>query len=203
MNIFEHFSKRTFTLIGILLLVTSGLIYLALTENTPQHNSTTQSIKVSSAHSILSLTELSASEAATFGKGVAVHIDTGSNKVTGVQFEIAYDPDVLANVRIVQGTFFQTPIVLINTLDPKNGRIFYALAVPPTSAAVIGAGTTAVITYTTLPSKKTTTSLTFLPKTVVTQEGTLESVLLKTNNLTIPLNPQIIPLIPVATGAAR
>lgn len=203
--IFQHFSKRTLLLIGMLLVITAGLLYLALNENQPANTpAPTPVSKVSLAHSTLSLSQLSASDAATFGTGLGLHINTGSNKVTGVQFEIAFDPSIVSNVKVTQGTFFTTPIVLINTVDQKNGRIFYAIAISPTGTPVTGTGQAAVITYTLLPTAKTSTLFTFLPKTVVTQVGTLESVLQKANNFTLPLsvNPGG-PNIPVASPAAR
>lgn len=162
-------------------------MYLALSENNPTQTPSPTQVKVSQSHSILSLSELPATQAAKLGKGIAVNINSGSNKVTGVQFEVAYDPAVVANVKVSSGTFFTNPITLINTIDATNGRAFYALAVSPTGNPVTGTGTVAVITYSLLPSAAKSTTFAFLPKTAVTQQGTLSSVLQKTINLTLPL----------------
>jgi hypothetical protein len=112
---------------------------------------------------------------------INVLIDSGSgqksNNVTAVQIEIAYDPNVLTNVDIVPGDFFPNPSQLIKNIDTNTGRITYALAITPAQTPVRGKGTVARLTF----SKKTTplreTTLTLLPKSLITEQGTETSVL--------------------------
>lgn len=121
----------------------------------------------------------------TSSASVAVVIDTKTNKVTAVQLEISYDPKQLANVNIVQGTFFDNPIVLLKKIDPKKGLITFALAISPTQTAKMGTGNVAILTFTSNLSKETQTEIKVLPETLVTAEGVSSSVLKSSTGTTI------------------
>jgi len=64
---------------------------------------------------------------------VNIQINTKKNKVTAVQLELSYDPLLLKNVSIVPGPFLRENIELIKTIDESQGRISYALGIPPGS----------------------------------------------------------------------
>ncbi len=81
---------------------------------------------------------------------VDVMIDTDDNEVTGAQFEIVYDPEVLNVSTIRQGTFFENALILINRIEREEGRITYALGLTPTGMQnpSTGTGTVATVVFT-------------------------------------------------------
>lgn len=188
MNIWQHFSKRTLALIIVLTLITATLLYLAIRQEQPAPSVTiAPTPTVSPAHTTLALIPQTASTAAY--QTVAVMIDSHSNKVSGTQINLAYDPTVLSNVSVKLGTYFTNPSILLNTVDTKNGRITLVLGIQPNALQATGSGTIATVSYTLLPTTKSSTQISFLPKTAVTQEGELSSVLASTSDLTIPTTP--------------
>jgi hypothetical protein len=188
-------SLRTIVLILVLALLAGVLLFVALRPlKKPVVKTTTMAPTVtpSPAHSILALAlgadSATPSSTGIINKTVDVTLDTQTNKDEGVQFEIAYDPTVLTNVTVAPGTLFQNPLVLLNQVDTKNGKINYALGIQPTGTGISGSGTVAVISYILLPTATATeTTLKFLPKTQVVQQGTLGSVLEKSIDLVIPV----------------
>lgn len=114
-----------------------------------------------------------------------VIVNTGSNKITAVQLEVGFDPEKITNVSLVPDVFFEQPVVLINDTDNKNGKISYALAIPPTGRAKSGIGVVAKINFLTKLSKGTKTDFVLLPKTLVTAEGQEASVLKKAFGATV------------------
>ncbi len=183
----SRFPIKTLLLIIILVAITGGLIYLAL----PKSKNNSQSMihptpTISPAHTVLSLTQGTATGS---GSVLTVVADTGVNKITGVQLEIAYDPSVVSNVVVTAGDFLTHPTVLLNLVDTKNGRISYAAVLSPTAAAISGKGNVATISYTLAPAtvamKETTFK--FLPKSKVTEDNELDSVLKNAKDLTLPL----------------
>lgn len=106
-----------------------------------------------------------------------IKITTGTNKVTAVQLELQFDPKVLNNVSIAPGSFFPKPVVLLNKIDAKSGRISYALGISPQDQAILGQNSVAVLTFESFNQIPTQTSIQFLPKSLVTAEGVQESVL--------------------------
>lgn len=58
---------------------------------------------------------------------VNVAIETNSHPSL-IQLEIAYDPRILFDVKILPGSYFVNPIVVFEKIDIKNGRISYALS---------------------------------------------------------------------------
>lgn len=175
--------KRTLILIGALAVLVVTLILIALkTQQRPQTvQAPTPTPKISMAHTILSLVAETATPSSE-----DITIDTTTNTVSAVQVEIAYDPTVIRNVKVTQGTFFPQATPLINLIDTKNGRISYALAIPATTEGIQGKGVVATISYQKIPGVTKDITLTFLPKTKVTQIGILDSVLEKANDGTIP-----------------
>jgi hypothetical protein len=177
-------SKRTIILIVLLVIVSGALLYTAAYQGQKQSDQMAQPMvtPVINAHTILSL---SPTTSAT--NSVDLAINTMGDNVTAVQAEIVYDPTKIRNVKVAQGSFFPTPIVLFNQIDQKTGRASYAVGIQPMDQPVKGTGTVATISYDLIPGAKGPITLTFLPKTKVTAEGIAQSVLKTANSITINL----------------
>ena len=109
-----------------------------------------------------------------------VIIQTGKNLVTGVQLELSFDPKIITNVSIQQGTFFSKPVILLNNIDIEAGRISYALGISPEESGKKGEDIVATLTFKTNVSTPTATTISFLPKTLATAESIEQSVLKST-----------------------
>lgn len=116
---------------------------------------------------------------------INLSIDTGTNKVNAIQLELSYDPKTLPIVDIFPGSFLESATPLLKNIDTKNGKLTYVLTIPPTGKAQSGKGTIATLAFTTrMPSGQKTT-ITFMPKTLVTAENVPTSVLKATDSATI------------------
>lgn len=187
-------SGKTTVLIIFLVIVTVGLTYVALSPKKPSTNSTLQPTStqganptevVSNARSIL---YFSPDPVTAAGSGtIDINIDTGGNNVTGVQLELLYEPTFLSDVEITPADFFDNSTVLINKIDEKLGRVSYALVIPPSGKAKIGQGTVAKLSFNTVKNAKGQTAIKFVPRSLVTAEGEIKSVLKSTTNATIIL----------------
>lgn len=177
-------SKRTIILIVLLVIVSGALLYTAAYQGQKQSEQMAQPMvtPVINAHTILSL-----SPATAAANSVDLTINTMGDNVTAVQAELVYDPAKIRNVKVTQGTYFGTPIILFNQVDQKNGRVSYAIGIQPMDQPKKGTGTVATISYDVIPGSKGPVTLTFLPKTKVTAEGVAQSVLKTANSITINL----------------
>jgi len=199
-------SKPTLILIIILFLFTIGLLALALNKSSynPKINAPTQLISpVPTKNPFVPDTSLlfgSLEIASTSGKpktySLPIIINTGTNKVTAVQLELSFDPNILTKVNITPSTFFKNPNVVINKINTDIGRISYALTASNAAAAKTAsesarqeAGTIATLTF---ESKISSASsiITFLPRTFVTAEGFENSALKSTNSAGLILQPK-------------
>ena len=179
--------NKTPLLIVFLVIATVSLVVLALsagkiTSPSPQKVSDEETVLETS----LSLgdpyqieEEATASNAAEAGSSSReffsdVNITTGGNKVTAVQLEIKYNPDLLTNVDIFPGDFFQNPAVLLERIDAEEGIISYALG---SDGGVSAEGIVAILSFEEKTFARGETSLDFLSKTAVSAEGAEESVL--------------------------
>lgn len=162
--------NRTLILIIILLAAVVGLIALSLNLQTAPAPTT---VPVSVAQTILYLTMPVAS---TSGETTNILINTGGNKVNAVQIELSYDPSAIGNVDIAAGSFLKNPSEFLKRIDTDNGRISYAIGVPLGQKGVQGSGVVATLSFTKLKTSGTT-SIDFLPKSLVTAEGIAQSVL--------------------------
>lgn len=176
--------KRTLYLIIILFLVALGLMFIAQATpypNIPQPNIVTMPTPpVAQTVILFDQTSMSTASANPL-YSLPVIIQTGKNLVTGVQLELAYDPKIITNVSIQQGSFFSNPVVLLNNIDIEAGRISYALGIRPQDSAKKGEDIVATLTFRAKASTPTTTTISFLPKTLVTAEGVSQSVLKSAN----------------------
>lgn len=190
-------SKRTIVLIVILVIITIGLLSLAfipLSKNNQSTPVTTQptipsvakDVVLSFTPEVVQVSKIATASASASASAIAVTIQSGTNKVTAVQLEVSYDPKVLTNVKVTPGTFFATPNIFFNTVDGTNGKISYAVGVSPSGQAVSGNGEVATITFTPIAAASIISSpLSFTNKTLVTGEGSIESVLKETKNAVV------------------
>lgn len=183
-------SKRTTILILTLAILTAGLLYLALIGTAPKKIVVlppTPTPMSPNAKTTLSLEAAPASlSSALSAHTVAVVINT-ANLVNGVQIELGYDPNTITNVSVSPGPFFQQPSALIKNIDTTDGRISYALVEQLDVKGHAGQGIVALVSFDTKPEAAGATTLVFMPKTAVTSQGILESVLKKTTNYTLTL----------------
>lgn len=188
-------SQRTLVLILALGGITLFFLFLALR---PQWKTQQAPIAVVSpsptptpyAQSVLSLVPEPIANSAPGTLTYDVIVNSNINTVNAVQLELAFDPKILSNISITPGTFFAKPVVLIKNIDYKLGRISYAIGIQPADYGKKGQGTIAAITFSYLPTA-TSTTITFLPKTLVAAEGVTQSVLRDAQPVNISLgSPQ-------------
>lgn len=178
-------SKKTIILIVSLVVLTAALLIIALTAKQPsevaEQTSTTnpnQPTPTPAAQTLLALSP-NPVNATTGTNEVLVQIDSGSNAVTTVQLEIAYDPKLITNVKVTPESFLSSAVELLNKNDPTTGRLSFALGILPSQPAKTGKGVVAKITFNARTSTLLTrdTELTLLPKSLVTASGVSTSVL--------------------------
>ena len=184
-------SRKTLALISSLIIVLIALFVLSFSA-TNQVNRPSQTNQQPTptpvAQTIIKLSPNPVTLSEENNGVVEVLMDTSENEVTAVQLEILYDPDVISSVTIKPGTFFTSPVPLLNTIDREEGRISYALAVTPAQAPLKGSGTVAIIEFKKNPtSTVTSTKLELLPRTLVAAKGIGPSVLRQALGTTISL----------------
>lgn len=189
----KNMPRKTLALISGLVIITLILFVFALRSSNqtkapvqpPPPPVVANPTAATPAHSVLSISPNTIT-VQPGGLGSAdVVIDTSDNPVTAVQLEISYDPSLLSNVKVVTGPLFQNPVVLINKNDPATGQLTYAFGITPNHPTVSGIGTVATISFTAknVPGKQT--SLTLLPKSLVTARGVRDSVLKNATGATV------------------
>lgn len=186
-------SKRTLALIIVLLIVTGVLIAVAVTNpQPPSPSNVPQATKVLPTPAAQTTLELSPNPLTLTAQSetINVEIDSGNNKVTAVQLELSYDPKAITSLIITPSLFFENPVVLLNNVDAKNGKVSYALAISPTGNPKVGKGTVATINVKTALAQNQQTSITVLPKSLVTAEGVDTSVLKTSSGVSIIYSPQ-------------
>lgn len=202
-------SKRTLFLIFALFLITSVLLVMALYQ--PQAPKTAQIVtapKEPIAQTMLSFGNPSiatSSSVSVLNYSLPVNIQTFKNKVTTVQLELQYDPEILTDVAVVPGAFFPNPNVLLNQIDIKTGRITYAFGVGLNDQGVVGKGIVANLTFSVKTKTPEKTAIIFLPKTLVTAEGINQTVLKSSGNalFTVGITPSITPSVPQISKPAQ
>ncbi len=198
-------SKRTLALIIFLSLVTIILLVIALRnpKSTPTKTSTSPiKTQIAQTSLLFGAVEMmpSSSSAKTTTYSLPINIKTNGNKVTAVQLELLYDPEALTDIAIQNGSFFTNPVVLLNNIDEKTGRISYALGVGPGDTGKQGSGTLATLTFQIKPLGAKSTVIVFLPKTQVAAEGITQSVLKETNIAQINLGATPSPSLKTPKG---
>lgn len=192
-------SKRTLFLIFALFIIAFVLLMIALYTPSPKPSlptPTASPIQEPFAQTTLSFgnSSVAASSVSSLSYSIPIDITTGKNKVTAIQLELQYDPEVLTNVAVSPGWFFKNPIILLNQIDKETGRISYAFGISPVEQGVAGQGTSAILTFDVKAGVPQQTNILFLPKTLVTAEGISQSVLKQASSSDItvgekPVNP--------------
>ena len=184
--------KRTLILILVLILVTVGLVWLSVYTipqqkvPAPKPTVTTTPVYANTTITLSSTPELVST---TSSYTLNADVSTNGNKLMGVQLELTYDPKAITNVDILPGTFFSNPVVLLKKVDQTVGRITYAIALKPNQEPVSGNGTVAVIQFQPVKgSGLTTTSISFLPKSMANDFTQKSSVLKSALGTTIDLS---------------
>lgn len=160
----DDVSKQTLILIIFLTLFTAGLLILALNKSSYQPKIAYKlpipsiTVKKSVADTLLLFGDLEVVPSSTASGTVQPKFDkyllpilvkTGTNKITAVQLEMAFDPNVLTNIDIKPSNFLEGPIILINEINSRSGRISYALGIAPSASesGKQGEGTLATLTF--------------------------------------------------------
>jgi hypothetical protein len=198
------FPIKTFLLILVLALITAGLVTLALMPKkpAPEESVVVAKITPNPIQTTLTISSTPVPQATPSSYTTDVVINTGQNKVTAVQLELSFDPNVLTKVNIEPGSFFINPSVELKNIDTKNGRITFAIS-PGDKVGALGQGILAKISFT-APKNINPTKIDFLPKTKVSAEDTSESVLKSTIGAQFSLGtvPTLI-VSPTATPSAQ
>jgi hypothetical protein len=111
-----------------------------------------------------------------------VFLEANENKVTGVHYEIAYDPNVFAFVSLEPVDLLGGKKVTVNSVDRKTGIItFDAVINQATTPPIVGGDETIEIILRPIadPSQS---QITFLPGTKITAEGIEGNALVAVTN---------------------
>jgi len=112
-----------------------------------------------------------------------VVLDSGAKPVSAAQLDISFDPNVLTNMQVTNGDFFDNPVVLMNKVT--GGNIFYAAAIPAIGKDKAGQGVVAVLSYTPNAVAGNQTSLKFLSRTKITTTDLNNSILKQAQGITL------------------
>ncbi len=198
--------KRTIILILVLIAAVAVLLAIALTPKKSSSPTPVPPATLPVVQTVLQINSPVSSKSAIASGSAAsyttdVTINTGTNKVTAVQLELSFDPKAITNVEIKPGPFLTNPIELLRKVDNQNGTISYALGAGVTGGklqGIQGQGTVAVITFTEIGLPGSYTQINFLPKTLVTGEGTARSVLKSSFSTSFPIAGATTVLTPTA-----
>jgi len=167
---------KTLGLVIFLAIIASLLVYIALSPQKQIENSIPQKLSSEPLQdTTLSILPVQKETGSNYSS--VISIDTGKNKVTAVQIELAYDPNILQNLTITPSDFFPNSLELLNNVDTKNGRISFALTVPADEDGIKGSGNLAQISFFRSSQSASQTFIMFLPKTEVSAQNTAVSVL--------------------------
>lgn len=154
---------KTAGLIVALALLAGILYYIALLPQNPRSQTGSQEARVPATTLTIESTE---KEADLYYSDVV--INTNGNLVTSVQLELSYNPEILTEVSIEAGDFFDSPTEFIKKIVQGEGRITYVLGLQQGSSGITGKKTVATIYYSPVdPKIESVTAITFLPKTQV------------------------------------
>ncbi|EKD86756.1 MAG: hypothetical protein ACD_37C00157G0002 [uncultured bacterium] len=168
--------NKTVLLVAGLVILTGILLAISLsTKKSSPIPILTRDQETDIAHTSLSISDELRSSSLSGTYEVDVNIDSSDNRITGAQLEITYDPKVLTKVDIKPGEFLPDPVVILKKIDVQNGKISYVIGSQLGENGVEGAGSIAVITFSKVGSQETT--IDFLPQTLITAEGSDQSVL--------------------------
>jgi len=99
---------------------------------------------------------------------------TQTTAPTLIQLELAYDPMVLTNVAIQPGNFFPNYNVTLNSVNPRTGRISFAIESASGKVPQNKTDSIAILTFIPINEVwKRQTTLSFLPKTMMRVQNSL------------------------------
>ncbi|MDE2026467.1 MAG: hypothetical protein KGJ07_08315, partial [Patescibacteria group bacterium] len=196
-----HFSKATLLLIVILGGIASFFLYLALKPNIKQKSPAVATVPTPTpyAQSVLSFepaTETGTQEANltpqpkknTNVLTYNIMLTTNANTVNAVQLELGFDPQTIKVDDVAPGPFMPNSVQLTKDINNTTGRVSYAIGVSPKDEGLKGTGIVATVSLEFLPTATaSSTTLSFLPKTLIAGAGVNPSVLKSSTDITIPL----------------
>lgn len=179
--------KTTFVvgLVILIIIVLSGILLLGHTQTSKTNPmisaSPTPTKPAGQTRITFSPNPLVLTQNTTGKQTIDILVDTQGNKIYGADVELVYDPSVLQDVTVNQGTFLQNATLLKNNpVDTVKGRISYMIAVSPKQGPEEGTGTLMSISFvpnlTKLQQNKVT-GISFLPGTAVSASGNKSSAL--------------------------
>ncbi|GEM_PF-2320973 len=180
--------NKTWLLVAGLVILTVILLVVSFTaQNIPFNPLSNKGNETNQSHTSLSFSETPRASTTPGTYEMDINVDSRENLVAGAQLELVFDPKFLSNVVIKPGDYLTNPTVLINKINNKDGRVTYAIAIPPQAKAVKGKGTLAVISFTKIKTGET--SINFLPHTQIASPGINYSVLKETVSAVIQALP--------------
>lgn len=191
--------KKTTILIVILAIITGLLILLAVrNDNTltllnqkDTNPSASASPTQMPSYATLSFSPpvLDVSAAQSNQQTAIIIIDSHGKPISAAQVELSYNPQVISNVTLLpaQVPFFgDDQFVAINSVDATQGRISYAVGIPPQNQEKVGSGNLFTLKFTVNKSSGiSSTQIEILSKSAVTTLSTRGSVLQSTTPLQI------------------
>lgn len=193
-------SKRTLLLIFALFTVAFSLMMIALYQpskikvsNKPSSPTSFENLAKAtlSFGALKSFSENISSKSAKTVYELPVVIKTNESKITAVQLELAFDPNLLKNVDISLGSFFKNPAIFLNQIDEKTGRISYALGTTNKNDLEKEGIVVELKFELVLPFQKNQINISFLPKTLVTAQDISQSILKNAESLHIVIDKKI------------
>lgn len=180
-NLKKNNLNKTWLLVAGLVILTVILLVVSFTaKNIPFNPLSNKGNEANQARTSLSFSETPRASTTPGTYEMDINIDSRENLVAGAQLELVFDPEFLSSVIIKPGDYLTNPTVLINKVNTKDGRVTYAIAIPPQATAVKGKGTLAVISFTKIKTGET--SIKFLPNTQIASPGINYSVLKETSS---------------------
>lgn len=192
-------AKTSYILLIIVFLCSATFLYIKYLSPSP-HKSTQQKTITSQekpelqAKGKLFLSPELQSVAAGQQSIVDVNLQTENATPTILQFEIAYNPNVVTPISIIPGKYFDRPIVLLNQINPRNGRISYALKCSDTSTVCGNKATKQVAQIVFIANAlegRQPTTLKIMPKTILETKEAV-TVDLQTSDAKITLQGAVV-----------
>jgi len=179
--------RKTTILIIILAVITGVLIFLAVKSDTIKNPLSMPEVITPSPSAILPYATLTFSKDSfdistlSATQTIDILINSGNKPVAGAQVELTYDPKVFTNVKLIpadQPFFGKDSVVLINAVDPTQGRISYAVGISEDGQEKVGQGTLVRLNFTANKFAGVSQStINFLSKSAVTTLQSRGSVL--------------------------
>ncbi len=171
--------KKLLALIIVFLFVSAGFLFVTLTysKNSPLQNfslKTPSPRPVPESTLIFSPNPLTVTIGATGSANIILDVQGTFPKI--LQLEIAYDPTILTQMKILPGDISDTQRILLNKINYNTGRISYAIDTPVKQISQKKSQIVATIHF--LPINtlgKHETYINFLPKTTIKGENNVNT----------------------------